>query len=369
MTGAVIRRCPILRESHTRRCSTRSRRIHAPNGRFRLTTWPVACALASFVGGCDPITSPQPPAAQPAALVNTVDASAWLPPSPDPAGIVHVEHLGHLAVSDSEVNEIPSLFTGANLFETMLDGTLLRTFDTLDLTEEPTGLAYDPSNLHLFVATDNSAKRVFEIDPGADALYGTADDSVTSFSTLDFGSNDAEGLTFNPQDGTLLVVDGVNSEVYTVDPGFDGRFNGMPPAGDDTVSSFDTTTIGITDPEGIAYDSDFGHLYIVGKPATRVAHVSLAGTLLRTIDISAAGASKPAGLAYAPSSVDPSARSNLFIVDRGVDNDTDPNENDGRIFEFSLPDFEEEASLSMVTDGPMDEVASVGRGTGDMDVM
>ncbi len=28
---------------------------------------------------------------------------------------------------------------------------------------------------------------------------------------------------------------------------------------------------------------------------------------------------------------------NLYIVDRGVDNDSDPRENDGRVFEFTLP--------------------------------
>jgi len=66
---------------------------------------------------------------------------------------------------------------------------------------------------------------------------------------------------------------------------------------------------------------------------TLIAHVTTAGELLRTIDISSANAIKPAGLAYAPSQM------NLYIVDRGVDNNSDPNENDGMVYEFSLEDF------------------------------
>ena len=43
-----------------------------------------------------------------------------------------------------------------------------------------------------------------------------------------------------------------------------------------------------------------------------------------------------AGLALAPSSVNPSVNS-LWITERGVDNDSNSNENDGKIYEMSLP--------------------------------
>ena len=66
--------------------------------------------------------------------------------------------------------------------------------------------------------------------------------------------------------------------------------------------------------------------------------VTPTGQLLGTLDISAANAHKPAGLALAPSSDDPSQTS-LYIVDRGADNDSNPNENDGKIYEFHLNDW------------------------------
>ena len=62
------------------------------------------------------------------------------------------------------------------------------------------------------------------------------------------------------------------------------------------------------------------------------------GELIGMLDISAAGAANPAGLAIAPSSTDP-GRMSLYIADRAVDNNSDPNENDGKVYEFMIEDF------------------------------
>jgi hypothetical protein len=66
-----------------------------------------------------------------------------------------------------------------------------------------------------------------------------------------------------------------------------------------------------------------------------VFEITTAGALVQTIDISAASPRSPAGLAFAPASQNP-AELNLYIVDRGVDNDTNPDENDGKVYEMSL---------------------------------
>jgi PKD repeat protein/uncharacterized protein YjiK len=273
--------------------------------------------------------------AEPGTLVQIVDTWQFDPPSPDAAGITYLGHVGDLLISDSEVNEMP-IYAGANLFQMSLSGVLAETYTTISYSGEPTGITWNPSNNHLFISDDTGERSVYEVDPGADGLYETADDVVTSFVTELFGSNDPEGVTFDSSQGVLFVADGVNAEIYRVSPGSNGIFDGVPPAGDDAVTSFDTKSLGLNDPEGVAYDTDYGHLYIVGKPATQVFHVTTTGTLLRTIDISAANPDKPAGLGYAPSSENPGEMT-LWIVDRGVDNNSDPKENDGRAYEFSLP--------------------------------
>ena len=48
-------------------------------------------------------------------LVQTIDTSAYVPSSPDPAGIAYLPSRDELLVSDSEVDEMP-LFAGFNLF-------------------------------------------------------------------------------------------------------------------------------------------------------------------------------------------------------------------------------------------------------------
>jgi DNA-binding beta-propeller fold protein YncE len=267
-----------------------------------------------------------------AVLVRTIDASQFAPPSPDSAGITYLRLRDRLLMSDSEVNEMP-IFTGANLFETTLAGELVATSTTLSFSSEPTGLAVNPANGHLFVSDDN-ARVVFEVDPGPDGRYGSADDLISSFDTTAFGSDDPEGVTYDSLEGLLYIADGVDAAIYRVDPGPNGVFDGIPPTGDDGVDSFAVDSLGVTDPEGLAFNSDNGNLYVVGEPSSILIEVTRSGDLVRTIDISAAHATKPAGLAYGPGSVNPSAGS-IYIAARGVDNGADPNENDGKIFEMT----------------------------------
>lgn len=269
-----------------------------------------------------------------ASLVQIIDTSQFSPPSPDPAGIVYLETSGTFLFSDSEVNEI-SIFTGDNLFEMTPDGFLVDTLRTTSFSNEPTGVAFIPANGHLFFS-DDDAREIFEVDIGCDGLYGTADDIVTSFDTEVFNSLDPEDITFDTWGGVLFIIDGIGAEIFRIDPGANGKFDGIPPMGDDKVSSFDIISFGVTDPEGIAFNTDNGNLFIIGEPIDFVAEITVDGNLVRLIDISAAPVVMPDGLAYAPSSVNPSEYS-LFIVDRGIDNNSDPNENDGKIFEVTIP--------------------------------
>jgi uncharacterized protein YjiK len=270
-----------------------------------------------------------------ASLVRTIDTSQWSPPSPDPSGLAYLPASGTLLVADGEVNEMPPYFTGKNLFEASLSGTLLKTLTTISFSDEPVGLDVNPANKHLFISDDTGTRSVYELNPGPDGLYNTSDDTFTSFKTADFGSSDPEGLAYDAGSGALFIIDGVNREVYRVTPGPNGIFNGVPPVGDDQVTHFDTANLGLDDPEGIAFNSNSGTLYAVGKPADTLFELTTGGNLVQTIDISAADATKPAGVAYGPGSQN-AGQMSIYIAARGVDNDSNPNENDGKLYEFSL---------------------------------
>ncbi len=271
-----------------------------------------------------------------AILIRTFDTSQFDPPSPDPSGIAFRPTSGRLLISDGEVNEMP-IYEGFNLFESTLSGSLVNTFTTTSFSDEPTGLEYNPVNGHLFVSDDTGTRAIYELDPGPDGQLHTGDDIVTMLRTATFESRDPEGVTYDPASGHLFIIDGANREVYRVSPGANGVFDGAPPAGDDQVSHFDTLDLGLDDPEGIVFNPTTGYLYAVGRPADTVFELTVDGALVQTIDISAANARKPAGLALAPGSQNP-ADLNLYVVARGVDNDSDPNENDGKVHELWLGD-------------------------------
>ncbi|SDI17099.1 hypothetical protein SAMN05428952_11031 [Nitrosomonas sp. Nm132] len=293
-------------------------------------------------------------------LIQSVDLSCFTRPncpdpntmnpgaisSPDPSSIAYLSagpRAGHLLIGDGEVDEMDWLFNNQNVnaFETTLTGELLAGSNTTSYTDEPAGMAFNPLNLHIFIS-DDTIRQILEINPGTDSVFGTADDTVVgSINTRDFNSTDPEGLAYDHIEGALYLADGLNAEIYKILPGPNGRFNGAPPSGDDVVTSFDTLSLGVEDPEGIEWDPATGNLYIVGKPPTRVAEVTTSGALVRMIDISAANANKPAGLALGAWSgvgSDPYPTvQNLYIVDRGVDNNEDPHENDGKLYEFAIP--------------------------------
>src|SRR5439155_9665316 len=149
------------------------------------------------------------------------------------------------------------------------------------------------------------------------------------------------GIAFGQVNGQdrLFVTDGVGTEIYQIAPGPNGIFGD----GDDVVTHFDTATLGVTDPEGVAFNPDpanpgSGTLYIVGRDRHLV-EATTTGMLVQQIDITSLNACFPADVVPAPSSTN-SAVQHLYIVDRGVDNNDDRVENDGKMYEVGLDPVE-----------------------------
>ncbi|HSJ44918.1 MAG TPA: Ig-like domain-containing protein [Euzebyales bacterium] len=275
-----------------------------------------------------------------ATLVRTVQTSAWSPGSPDPAGVVWTAAADELVVVDSEVDETTGAgWHNVNLWRSSRTGTV-RGVGALwgpgasgNHSREPTGLGHDDATRTLFVS-DDSARAIFAVRRGADGVFGTGDDDVRSIDTSANGGTDTEDPEFDPRSGDLFYVDGVGMEIYRVDP-VDGTFAN----GNDAVTHFDISHLGPVDFEGLSSDPDRGTLYVGARKTRQIFEITRDGTLVRTISASAvAGLRHISGLAVAPAS-DGSGRMNLWIVDRATDNGTDPTENDGRMFEISAPNI------------------------------
>jgi uncharacterized protein YjiK len=267
-------------------------------------------------------------------LIRTVNLATVSPPSPDPAGLAYLPLSATLMFSDCEVEEKVNgitQFAGANLWETTLNGSVIRTANIshvaptlVPMTNEPSGVAWNPFNGH-FYFSDDDAYEVYDLNPGADGLVGTSDDTWTSFDTLAIGSVDPEGVTIDTWNNQIYVVDGTNREIYQF------TVTGS------LVSHFDVASMGVTDPEGVEFNPDSGTLFILSSSSNRViVETTTSGVLLQTINVSTSQSSAPAGLAYGPAS-DGSAAMRFYIVDRGIDNNNNPNIIDGKMYEMSVP--------------------------------
>jgi Ca2+-binding RTX toxin-like protein len=258
-------------------------------------------------------------------VVQTIDTTQWPNPSPDPAGLAWIPGAGTgtLLMSDSEIDETP-FFRSDNLFVLNTSGAFDHSVSLTSFTSEPTGLAYDPLDGHLFIS-DDVAHKVFEVDPNNPGTL------ISSFSTLDFGANDTEDIGFDPVTGHLLVVEGEQGTLHprTI---FEVTTTG-------TVVGSVPLPASIGDPESIVYDSTRNVYYMGGETSADIFVVSRDGQILDTITL-LEGYSRPdgrrvlvKGLTLAPSSDpnDDAATMSLWVADYGNDQFMD-----GRLHEIQL---------------------------------
>jgi putative Ig domain-containing protein len=263
-------------------------------------------------------------------LVQTIDTSVFDPPSPDPAGVVYLPGPDRLMVADSEVDEVTGAgYQGVNLWQSTRTGSVSDTGTTVPFTREPTGLGFDPITGSLFVSSDDN-KRIYIVKAGADGRFGTSDDVLSHIDAGAFGSTDVEDPEFDSASGHLFFVDGLSAEVYRIDPN-----NGVFGDPDDTMTHFDVGQFGATDVEGLGSNETSGTLLVGDRGQRKIYEVTKTGELVQIIDARVPGMTNLSGLGMAPASNN-SGRMNYWIVDRAVDNGSDPNENDGKIFELSL---------------------------------
>jgi len=268
-------------------------------------------------------------------IVNAFDTTAF--GSVDPAGLAFIPGAspgtGTLLLSDSEIDESPFLGT-QNLFYLSLGGKFDHSTSLESFTFEPTGLAYDTQNGHLFISDDDN-DGVFEVDASNPGV------KLNFISTRAYAT-DAEDVAYDPVSNHLFVVEGST-----------GNFNAH--------TIFEMTTSGtllksmvmpapISDPEAIAYDSVNQVFYIAGGSSPDIWVVSRDGqtildtiTLMESMTNTVSGLSvRPKGLLIAPSS-DPNDdphNMSLYVADYGGQHVVD-----GRVYEIQLQNYSTQPAL------------------------
>jgi len=248
--------------------------------------------------------------------------------SPDPAGIAYVSGMG-LFVTDSEVEESPFVRT-TNLWKLQPDGTLIQSFSLLSLTDEPTGLAFDPSTGRLYISDDDQFK-IFWVDPANPTV------KLGEFDTRSLGVIDPEDVAVNPNNGHLFIANGTGNSSG-------GGALGSAIIETDSGGTQVFTTISlpaeIEDPEALGYDASHDVFY-VGGGSTDIWVVDRSGNIIQKIDVlegfrNTNTSAHVKDLELAPSSDpndDPSTL-NLYVADYG-----NSHVSDGRMIEISNPFF------------------------------
>jgi uncharacterized protein YjiK len=245
-------------------------------------------------------------------------------------GITYDPRTKRLLVSDSEVDEMPGLWKGRNLFVVRRKGNLFSSRTLKRFTVEPEDLALDNRHRSLYV-TDDDLDRVFKDKAGKDGLFGTRDDvAVTVLHTRRFGSFDPEGLTWLPQKKMLIVSDSTTRRIYKIRRGKDRKFGTR----DDVIRSFGTYRYGFTTAEDVVATRFTHHLLIVSSRQRFILETTMKGALVRKIDLTGLGVKAASGITFAPGT--DGSKSRLYLTDSGVDNNINPGENDGRLFELKI---------------------------------
>lgn len=260
-------------------------------------------------------------------IVFTEATSLWADPSPDPSGIDSFgDH--RIIISDSEVNEQPGRTKNVWIFDLNLRQVLSSTSTFAGrVSAEPTDIALVGDGT--FLITDDVKRRIisaqFDLVGNIQKLY--------SFDTTVYGSADPEAAdVFVMNNERVLVTgDARGNMIYIHRPGDNQRFDGPCAPGDDTVRQFNTAELGFLKPagiyavpdgagDGVTYyvvgEADRQHIYVLKANATSV-------QLAYRIDIGELSVyHKMAGIVVL-------ANSHIVLIFRGVDNDSDPDENDG----------------------------------------
>jgi len=276
-------------------------------------------------------------------LVRESNTSDWSTPSPDPTGLTYDPRSHKFWISDSEVDET-GLWKHRNLFLASRLGALQNTRQLTKATVEPEGISWFPRGKSLLVV-DDDRNAIFRFARGRDGQLGTRDDKVRKLvNTLRYGSGDAEGVTWHSRRGKLdmlIWTDAGTTKIYELKRGRDHRFGTR----DDVMRrQFPTSTFTgpgnrhFADPNGVYFDRKTSHLFTVDSKKHFVLETTLAGAFVQTInmlfcrdDPVCRGFSD---LVFAPGT--DGSRRRLYLTDRGVDNDVDPTENDGRLYQVKL---------------------------------
>ena len=186
-----------------------------------------------------------------------------------------------------------------------------------EVQDDPLNVAFDKKSGSLFVFNRGKSELVkIKADgkglPNASAL-------PTRFAVKAFGIKDPQGIAFDSGDGRLFILDAGNAQIVSVAPHPTLGFDANEAIRSNKVQRISLKKLGTGSFRGMAYNPGNGHLYVSEPAQKRLYELTQNGELVSTFDLAALGINDPSAMTFAPSvdnTDDPNIQ-DLFILDNG----------------------------------------------------
>lgn len=199
-----------------------------------------------------------------------------------------------------------------------------------EVQADPLNAAFDDRTGSLFVFNRGKSE-LAQIKADGKGLPDTSA-PATRFAVHAFGIADPQGIAFDSATGRLFILDAGNSQIVSVAAHPTLGFDTNEAIRSNKVERISLKKFGKGLLKGIAYNPENGHLYVSEPGQKKLYELTQSGDLVSTFDLAALGINSPSAMTFAPSvdNTDDPNIYDLFVLD------TSALSTDSQIVELSL---------------------------------
>jgi DNA-binding beta-propeller fold protein YncE len=184
---------------------------------------------------------------------------------------------------------------------------------------DPINLAFD-NLVNRLLLFDSSSSELVEIKTGPDGYLDPSPEAITRFKVGQLGLQEPRGMTIDPANGHLFILDSAALRIVRIEPSTEGGFDGKAALNEGRVSWVDLTQAGLVDPRGLAFNPSNGHLYLLNSVDQTIYEIVETGCMVTILELPPFEFNDPWGMVFALSSnmTDDPSSINLIIADTGL---------------------------------------------------
>jgi len=164
---------------------------------------------------------------------------------------------------------------------------------------DPINIAFDSRGNRLLLL-EAVSDGLIEIKADPDGYLDTSPEAITHFQVGQFGLQNPRGMTINPANGHLFILNSA-LQIVRIEPDSQGSVDGMATLKEGRISWIDLKQAGLVDPQGLAFNPGNGHFYLLDSVEQKLYELTETGQVMATFDLSSFELVDPQGLVFAPS--------------------------------------------------------------------